>query len=64
MEKGYYLEQQKVALQDIIAVTKDIGIFLKRHLIKYNSSEKNILKTVIPSKRVEKLICLERILYR
>ena len=29
MEKGYYLEQQTVALQDIIAVTKDIGIFFE-----------------------------------
>ena len=29
MEKGYYLEQQIVALQDIIAVTKDIGIFFE-----------------------------------
>ena len=28
-EKGYYLEQQKVALQDIRAVTKDIGIFFE-----------------------------------
>ena len=29
MEKGYYLEQQIVALQDIRAVTKDIGIFFE-----------------------------------
>ena len=29
MEKGYYLEQQTVALQDITAVTKDIGIFFE-----------------------------------
>ena len=28
-EKGYYLEQQIVALQDITAVTKDIGIFFE-----------------------------------
>ena len=28
-EKGYYLEQQIVALQDVIAVTKDIGIFFE-----------------------------------
>ncbi|MFY7665675.1 hypothetical protein [Flavobacterium sp.] len=28
-EKGYYLEQQIVALQDIKAVTKDIGIFFE-----------------------------------
>ena len=28
-EKGYYLDQQIVALQDIIAVTKDIGIFFE-----------------------------------
>ena len=28
-EKGYYLEQQIVALQDIRAVTKDIGIFFE-----------------------------------
>ncbi|WP_291109215.1 hypothetical protein [Flavobacterium sp. UBA6195] len=28
-EKGYYLEQQMVALQDIRAVTKDIGIFFE-----------------------------------
>lgn len=34
MEKGYYLEQQKVALQDIIAVTKDIGIFFETALDK------------------------------
>ena len=29
MEKGYYIEQQIVALKDIIAVTKDIGIFFE-----------------------------------
>ncbi len=28
-EKGYYLEQQMVALQDITTVTKDIGIFFE-----------------------------------
>ncbi len=28
-EKGYYLEQQIVALQDITAITKDIGIFFE-----------------------------------
>ena len=28
-EKGYYLEQQKVALKDIVAVSKDIGIFFE-----------------------------------
>jgi hypothetical protein len=28
-EKGYYLEQQIAALKDIIAVTKDIGIFFE-----------------------------------
>lgn len=28
-EKGYYLEQQIVALQDITAVTKDVGIFFE-----------------------------------
>ena len=28
-EKGYYLEQQIVALQDVTAVTKDIGIFFE-----------------------------------
>ena len=28
-EKGYYLEQQIVALHDITAVTKDIGIFFE-----------------------------------
>ena len=33
-EKGYYLEQQIVALQDIIAVTKDIGIFFETALDK------------------------------
>ena len=29
MEKGYYLDQQIVALKDVIAVTKDIGIFFE-----------------------------------
>lgn len=29
IEKGYYLEQQKVALKDIILITKDIGIFFE-----------------------------------
>lgn len=29
MEKGYYIEQQIVALKDITAVTKDIGIFFE-----------------------------------
>lgn len=28
-EKGYYLDQQKVALKDITSVTKDIGIFFE-----------------------------------
>jgi len=28
-EKGYYLDQQIVALKDVIAVTKDIGIFFE-----------------------------------
>jgi len=28
-EKGYYFEQQIVALKDVIAVTKDIGIFFE-----------------------------------
>ena len=28
-EKGYYLEQQIVALQDITVITKDIGIFFE-----------------------------------
>ena len=28
-EKGYYLDQQIVALKDIVAVTKDIGIFFE-----------------------------------
>ena len=29
MEKGYYLDQQIVALKDIVAVSKDIGIFFE-----------------------------------
>ena len=33
-EKGYYLEQQIVALQDITAVTKDIGIFFETAAMK------------------------------
>ena len=33
-EKGYYLDQQIVALKDIVAVTKDIGIFFETALDK------------------------------
>lgn len=29
MENGYFLEQQVVALKDVIAITKDIGIFFE-----------------------------------